>query len=199
MNYEIIVCRWEEDLDKAKELFFGFNACIYSISDNTVYHPTCPEVHLDQENTGREGHVYLCHIHDFYNDLCEWTVFTQADPIPHCGKFVERVNSIITSPPAAAYVPIASQKFTCKPTGAPQHAGIPLKEVWDTLFAEECPEEIEFCANAIFAVHKDVVHLRSKQFYEKCIDLLNKEVDPPEGYAIERLWSYIFNPDYTEK
>ncbi len=200
MNYEIVVCRWEEDLEKTKELFSGLNAYIYSISNNTIYYPYNPDgEHLDHENVGREGHVYLSHIVNFYDDLSEWTVFTQADPVCHCGKFVERVSSVIANPPVPAYVPIASHKFTCSSTGAPSHPGIPLREVWDTLFIEKCPGEIEFCANAIFAVHKDIIRIRSEQFYEKCVNLLNKEVDPPEGYAIERLWSYIFNPDYTEK
>ena len=40
-------------------------------------------------NIGREGHTYLHHIIQNYDNLCEYTIFTQADPFKHNPTFVQ--------------------------------------------------------------------------------------------------------------
>ena len=53
-----------------------------------------------------------------------------------------------------------------------------------------------FGTGAIFGVSRELISKNSKEFYQRCIDILNKSsdiVNPPEGHAFERSWYLIFN------
>jgi len=49
---------------------------------------------------------------------------------------------------------------------------------------------------AIFGVSKDLINKNSKEFYTRCLEILDKSSDvtnPSEGHAFERSWYLIFN------
>jgi hypothetical protein len=55
-----------------------------------------------------------------------------------------------------------------------------------------------FGAGAQFIVSRENILKRDKHFYQNLIQMLEYDINPYEGYDIERLHNYIFNytPEY---
>jgi hypothetical protein len=67
------------------------------------------------------------------------------------------------------------------------------------LFEGSYPDDgyYEFMPGGHFGITKEHVYLRSKQFYEKIVTQLERDISAP--WNIERLECYIFNPKYKTK
>lgn len=77
-------------------------------------------------------------------------------------------------------------------SGCPYHGEIPLIETYEILFDERKNElEFQFGAGAQFIVSKQKILQRPKQFYLKIVEMLDKDINPIEGY--ERFHKLIFN------
>lgn len=79
-KYQLIVARYNEKLDWA--LPYNFLTKIYNKGDVE----TIPKIFLDVENlpnVGRESHTYLYHIIKNYDNLSEYTIFSQGNPLDH--------------------------------------------------------------------------------------------------------------------
>jgi hypothetical protein len=61
------------------------------------------------------------------------------------------------------------------------------------LFGKERNESFVFGAGGQFIASKELIRKRPKEFYEKVVALLEKEVNPIEGFVIERFHSLIMN------
>ena len=59
-----------------------------------------------------------------------------------------------------------------------KHAGKDATEVWDSIHGDK----------------KEQILKRPKAFYEHASTLLDKDKNPIEGHAFERMWNLIFNP-----
>lgn len=59
-------------------------------------------------------------------------------------------------------------------------------------------DRIVFTPGALFAVKKEQILKRPKAFYEHASALLDKDKNPIEGHAFERMWNLIFNPHLLE-
>jgi len=90
----------------------------------------------------------------------------------------------------------AGNVLVCQSNGQPQDSNpnINVDKYWDLLFTDEKPTEYEFMPGGHFAITKEHVRLRSKEFYETVCDLLLDDDNAP--WMIERLECYIFNPTY---
>lgn len=84
-TYQIVVSRYDESIEWVPR-----NAILYnkgeSITNSRV------EKIIELKNDGREGETYLHHIIENYDNLCEYTIFTQADPFVHNPVFVQDVS-----------------------------------------------------------------------------------------------------------
>jgi hypothetical protein len=61
---------------------------------------------------------------------------------------------------------------------------------------EEKNLNLIFGTGAIYGVNKKLIIKNNKDFYIKCVDVLNTSSNlknPDEGHSFERLWCYIFN------
>jgi len=84
----------------------------------------------------------------------------------------------------------------CNSDGMPQDTNplININKYWNLFFKSTPPDRYEFIPGGHFAITKEHVKIRSKEFYKKIVEfLLDKEVAP---WIIERLECYIFNPKY---
>lgn len=73
------------------------------------------------------------------------------------------------------------------------HKGLPLIETYERLFGERKSNmEITFGAGAQFIVSKKRILCRPKSFYAKIVEMLQDEVNPIEGFVIERFHKIIF-------
>jgi len=84
----------------------------------------------------------------------------------------------------------------CDSDGMPQDSNplIDIDKYWYLFFKSTLPDRYEFIPGGHFAITKEHVKIRSKEFYKKIVDfLLEEEIAP---WIIERLECYIFNPKY---
>lgn len=80
--YELVISRYDESTKWVPR-----NATLYNKGDPMNYE----EKVIELENVGREGETYLHHIIEKYDELCEYTIFTQADPFKHNPTFIQDV------------------------------------------------------------------------------------------------------------
>jgi len=78
-------------------------------------------------------------------------------------------------------------------SGCPHHSNLPLIEVYEKIFNEKKEEmDFKFGVGAQFIVSKNSILKRSKSFYLKIVELLEYDVNPIEGYVIERFHNLFF-------
>lgn len=198
-NYtkEIVVARYKEDISWIKDCS--------NLDKIKVYNKDKESSSLNKLlNVGRESHTYLHHIISNYDNLSDYTVFCQGNPIDHCKNFVENVKNID---------PIIKNDLKLKRKGivfwgdveqiekisgakSKQHpVGVPIYYFLDLLFELKAVDDIDikYYCGAQFLVSKDNILNRPKSFYEFLINFVSKEIDPIEGYVYERIWQFIFN------
>ena len=85
----------------------------------------------------------------------------------------------------------------CDSNGQPQDSNplINVDKYWNLFFKSDPPNRYEFIPGGHFAITKEHIQIRSKEFYKNIVEfLLDEEVAP---WIIERLECYIFNPKYS--
>ncbi|WP_320171585.1 DUF3431 domain-containing protein [Maridesulfovibrio sp.] len=165
-------------------------------------------------NVGRESHTYLTHIVRNYPDFPEFLVFLQGAPFIHMeeGADCAKLNSLIADciDRNVPFKGFAWFRLVCDRLGRPHQmadpankgkwAGwgrdIPVGDTYEKLFERTPPEKfIASAATGLFMVRRDRILVRSKNFYEKALGVI--ESDPGDarntGHAFERLWQVVFN------
>lgn len=168
---------------------------------------------IQLENVGRESHTYLTYIITHYHDLPECIYFLQANPFDHSPFIKELIHNNIGI--IHSYFPLGHEVHYIHDLNVSkyekQFPGIQaaFERTLQELFKEEIEgvdkdnseknnnrnlrkPVIKFSPGAIFAVKRESIQLRPIEFYEKAIKLLDWHINPMEGHAFERLWSYIF-------
>lgn len=149
-------------------------------------------------NVGRESHTYLHHILDNYDSLTDIVYFTQAHPFDHAPHFLSSVMSNVgLCRPYQGLSDVTGKVYDCNVQqyermfpGIQEGFTRTIRELFGKDFS---PATIRFYPGAIMAVHKSLIHRRPREFYQRCLSLLDHAVDPIEGYAFERIWSLIFD------
>lgn len=195
MKYQMIVARYKENIDWIK------NLKIKNL-DIIIYNKFYDEQQALFNETGRESHTYLHHIYHNYDNLSDYTIFTQANPFDHSPDFIEKLEKIILNNEEMdffSFITFFGEKsIFCDLDGYPNHPSLNLKKGTDAVFTEFLPGKIEFYPGAIFMVSKKNILNRSRQFYKKCLELsCDKEWKDNYGnyscgYFFERMWKYIF-------
>ena len=92
--------------------------------------------------------------------------------------------------------------ISCKLSGCKIHRDgpLPLIPVYTKHFGHP-KEDIGFVfgAGAQFIVSKRAILKRPKSFYLKIVKLLENDINPNEGFVIERFHKYIFTVDDSRK
>ena len=215
MTFEIVIARYNENIDWLKYI----NTNLYDIfiynkgNDNiSIDNINCKIIKLD--NTGRESHTYLYHIINNFDNLPEKIVFTQAHPFDHVRKtFINEINNFNSCSFNFFYFSrnILKIQYDEHKNKFLEHGVLngnnwknyhelnsPISTTTKRLFEniEDQQINIEFGTGAIYGVNKCLIIKNSKDFYIKCINILNNSSNlknPDEGHSFERLWHYIFN------
>ena len=87
MKTEIVVARYNENLDWLKLLSEKVKITIYNKGNNDIDFPF-----IALPNIGRESHTYLYHIITNYNNLADRTIFCQGDSIFHSPDFIKLIK-----------------------------------------------------------------------------------------------------------
>lgn len=79
---DIIICRYKEDISWIDLINRSeYNVIIYNKGEELSVKNASV---INVPDVGREGHAFLSHITDNYNNLSEFTLFLQGEPFEHC-------------------------------------------------------------------------------------------------------------------
>ena len=82
----------------------------------------------------------------------------------------------------------------CNIRGCRYHHGLPIINVYKKLFGnKKFIINFKFGTGAQFIVSKKQILKRPREFYKKIVDLLSYDINPIEGFVIERFHYLIFS------
>ena len=145
MKLEIIIARYNEELDWLKKIPKTFKIIIYNkgLDDIKTILPNATIIKLP--NIGRESHTYLYHILHNYNNLADKTIFCQGDSIFHSPDFLKLLKNTKLFEPiqplAAYYWPEGKEPiyFSNPPK--------PILEKTKNLWIKDCRVHVEYVDN----------------------------------------------------
>jgi hypothetical protein len=192
MTYHIVVARYNENIDWTNQFK---HVVVYNkgdkLSDN--FKQVC------LKNVGREGHTYYKYICDNYDNLKDYTIFLQGNPFDHSPNLIKRLNKYINK-----YIKknkrlrmgfkfLSENILKSNLSGCPYHPNLPLVNIYEKLFNKRKEKhKFLFGAGAQFIVSKKNILKRPKEFYQKIVEMLENDINPVEGYVIERFHKIIF-------
>lgn len=188
MNFCIVVARYNEHLEWTRQFS---NIIIYNkgepLSDD--FNQKC------LINVGREGHTYYKHIYDNYDNLTDYTIFLQGNPFDHSPNIISNLNKYVNNIDLSIDFEFLSEHILdCNLSDCPYHNGLPLIDTYEKIFGERKEYmEFKFGAGAQFIVSKKQILQKPKEFYLKIIEMLENNINPIEGFVIERFHGLIFN------
>ncbi|KAL8998650.1 MAG: hypothetical protein Q9169_002310 [Polycauliona sp. 2 TL-2023] len=214
LEFEIVVSHYNEDLTWLEP--HRTECSIYSKGgeDNA---PQPPFTFIPLPNIGREGHTFLHHIVNRYENFPDVTLFVQ-------GRIDDHVDMTLTEMKAKAMTTVPGQVTTYpfRELELFEHwEGIPWEKYpcwkrWSSMAmqkmsetplelfqkyiseSDQMPIAIGFAPGAIFAVRKETIMQHSKAFYERLLQKMflgeMAHVNPETGHYMERFWLALFNP-----
>ena len=189
----IVVARYNEPIEWTSGTVNNMTKCIIYNKGSKLDYRECPVIHLP--NVGREGHTYLYHIINNYDNLSEYTMFLQGHPFDH----TPYLESILASDEWKKPFHVMSSNIFDRTVNEKQNPYTML-ELYKTIFNRKKKEfSLWFGAGAHFCVSRSTIRTRPKEFYEKIYTILAYDVNPIEGHAIERFWPMIFLGENLEE
>ena len=157
-------------------------------------------------NIGREAHTYLWHIIHNYESLGEVTVFCQGKPFDHAYDFHQTLRDFGRKSGGQRFSATGSHRGyrRCARQLCFSRSGAKTKTGtnWTcAAFIARCltadgPEEYTFRLGAQFAVTREIIRKRPREFYERALQV---SIDFPDAaHCFERSWPLVFgvaNPD----
>lgn len=185
----IVVARYNEDVEWVKQFP---NVIIYN--KGSKLEGNYNEVILDK-NVGREGHSYYKYIYDNYENLEDYTIFLQGNPFDHSPNLIQKINKYINNKNISIPFEFISETILdCNLSGCPHQSDLPLAQMFRFLFNTKRKNmKFKFGAGAQFIVSKSQILKRPKSFYLKIINILENDLNPIEGFVIERFHKLIFS------
>ena len=161
-------------------------------------------------NVGRESHTYLYHIASNYHSLAEVTVFTQGNIEDHVPKGTNLLVEIDDLYREALVHGFSELNFSgpnsfdgerirhcCKwldelKEGQLSAAPESPRQFYETFLGKPMPKEVWYYHNGVFAVRRDHIQHRPREFYQRLEQRLARHVNPDEGHYMERFWRSVF-------
>ena len=142
---EIVVARYNEELDWLKKIPKTFKITIYNKGLDNIKNVPSTATIIKLPNIGRESHTYLYHIIENYDKLADKTVFCQGDSIFHSPDFLKLLENTKyfepIQPLSAYYWPegVAHVYFSNPP--------LPVLEKTKNLWIKSCRVHVEYLDN----------------------------------------------------
>jgi len=199
MNITIIIARYNESLEWINVLQ---NVMMYNkpnkLPNIIIYNKghKLPNKYNEilLNNVGREGHTYYKYIYDNYDNLDEYTIFLQGYPFDHSPNIINNIKYINESDIDIDFEFLSERILNCNLSGCVHHGGLPLIDVYEKLFNEQKTDmPFIFGAGAQFIVSRKQILKRPREFYLKIIKMLEYDINPIEGFVIERFHKLIFS------
>jgi hypothetical protein len=214
MKKELVISAYERNYGWIKYVNPNVKVTVYRKGPNVQQNEIVIE-----NNVGQDVHTFFYHILNNYDNLSDFTFFSQDHPFDHVVNYVDLVNGnevywdvtcnlklkgyyAFSTGTALNWEPhMPNEAYTgktliCNQDGSPHHQPptLNINTLWPQLFECPVPEKFEFVPAGHFCVTKERVHVRSKAFYEKLVNILETRAKAP--WEIERLEYYIFNENF---
>jgi len=204
--FDLVIARHEEDLRWMRRVPKEIRITVYN-KGNT---PALPEGFPKRSgltvtslpNVGREAHTYLTHLITRYEDLPHATVFCQGHPFDHAPDFHDRLQALVSGEEEfGRFRWYGFLDETDDPQGRrlfvpwsknPERLELETGRLYRELFGEKSPEWFYFRGGAQFAVTRETIHSRPREFYQRALDLCLSI--PLAAHSYERIWDRIFGP-----
>ena len=206
MSLQFVFARYNESVDWLETT--SANIIIYNKGNPLHYLKNV----ISLPNVGRESHTYLYHIINNYNNLADFTFFTQAALTDHgypqdINVLEEFIRRNIVSGYTNNYHYHGDNHFAApdfnrrikwllidKYKAPPETVDCVLFCDWFTKYIEPTyPDKLLWYTGGIFGISKERILSRPKEYYQVLYDMLSLENAPIEGHFMERSWFYIFN------
>lgn len=135
-------------------------------------------------NIGVIDNSVIYYLSTFYNELSDYTIFSQDFPFDHFSTMVEFINS---RGYREGFRPLADESIYI-PKGDDTTRFI--EGIMDVEF-----EGAEFPCGAQYSVPRSYVHRRPEQFWKDLYNRLPWYTHKFTAYFMERTWSFIYNQD----
>jgi hypothetical protein len=187
----IVVSRFNENLDWLNEVAHTMNVIVYNKGEPLELDSNNRVNIINLPNTGRDCHTIFFHIFENYDDLSDFTIFLQGNPLDHFKNTIDYLKNISYETHfeyLCDWLPV-----TCL-ADCPYHTGLPMRDTYNRVF--QCNETenkaFQFGAGAQCKVSKNRILKRSREFYKNVVDILDYDIKPVEGWVIERFIGEIF-------
>lgn len=155
-------------------------------------------------NVGREADTYLHHILTHYDGLEDVTVFLQGNPLDHMKG--EPVTQVIAQWISDAFHTGFSHNLICcthcgtdydwdlttyRDTQLEDEEGLCYGAWFEKYIGIPHPPLVYWYCGAQFAVHKNLLHQRSKESYAWVRSSLQPFRSPKTAHFMERSWAYL--------
>ena len=198
-SIKIVIARYKENVDWANGLTNELETTqtrvvLYNKSDTP-----CATSHtvISLPNVGREGHTYAYHMMTHYDDLDDYTVFLQGYPFDHSPYLEQQLRDIchrIAQGTQPDFEYLSSQVLFSNLARCPYDITLNMYPSYEKIFGIAGPQGHPFLfgAGAQFVVSKDAIQSRARTFYQNLCKVLDYDVNPVEGFCVERFWNMIF-------
>lgn len=216
-DIEIVISRYNEQLDWIEESPFNdIDITVYNKGNNTDFVKTPKVLNIvPLENIGREGHTYLHHIVENYDQLRDITIFLPGSTNMEDKKNKAiRILELIKNTGNAIFVPdnihenvkdelydfVIDEYQSSHPSNKELN---PEKDIdksdvrpfgnwFETNFGDIVVKNVAY--GGIFSVAKEDIRQHPREYYEKLLSQLSTSSNPEVGHYIERSWAAIFHP-----
>jgi hypothetical protein len=180
MTTEIVIARYNENLDWIKLLPNDIKITIYNKGKNDIEYPFIP-----LKNIGRESHTYLYHIIMNYNNLADTTIFCQGGSIFHSPDFIKLIEN------RSEFQPLQPLSAFYWPEGeSPNYFSNPplpiLEKTKNLWIKEKYKVHVEYMNNDFVTIYPYFYH---ENYFIKMIDNIKKyyNIENVLEFNIERL------------
>lgn len=207
MSFTIVIAHYNENLDWIQMLPSDH---IHLYSKGTAEYQNTKYKTSYLPNVGRESQTYLHYIIEHYDNLPDIVFFTQGcDDHINSQQIIQCISTLFD--PRNRNINFFTNKIVARMFNniyfTEDHRYISFKG--ESLHPAECnfkewftkyicpsfdysgPLYISF--GACFAVRKEAILSRSKEYYNTLIEQLNTHINTEVGHFFERSWIYIFN------
>lgn len=190
----VVISRYKEDISWANGLSHDCHVVIYHKSDTPCVSPH-PVVSL--ANVGREGHTYAYHILTHYDTLDDYTLFLQGYPFDHSPQLETQLREIrdrIAQGTQPDFQYVSKRVLFSNLERCPYDITLKMGPVYEKVFGaiKQQGHPFVFGAGAQFVVSRAAIQSRPRSFYQNLCSVLDYDVNPIEGFSVERFWQMIF-------
>jgi len=198
---ELVVARYSERIEWTRNVPRSLAVTVYDKGGDLDAHALPHARLLKLENIGFEAHTYLHHLITRYDTLAPVTVFCQGHPFDHAHDLHRVLRALDAGDEVVeAFRWLGFIIDSDDPRGrrlfvpwSKNHDGreLDLDGFCRQLFDAPAAPWTHFVVGAQFAVTRNQAHERSREFYQRALELAVKF--PDSGSCFERVWDRVFD------